>query len=522
LNKRHILWADDEIDMLRPHILFLTERGYDVQAVTSGEDAVRAVARESFDAVLLDEQMAGLDGIATLQRVKRIQPALPVIMITKSEEESLMEEAIGRKIDDYLTKPVNPSQILLALKKLLESRSISQDRLNKDYITEFNRINDELEYGDMDWDDWLELGVRLARWSIDISSMRENSLMELLDQQMASANASLSKYIEKNYPIWMKSGREERPPMSHDVVREWVIPRIQKGEQVLFLVLDCLRLDHWLAVEPMLREHFTIETDPYLSLLPTATPFSRNSIFSGMLPEAFPRVDKDLYEKLDWNGETNVNRFERQLLDRQLTKLGAMPNPEPKYTKILDPEEANRTLRKASDYFDLPLVSMVFNFVDIVAHHRSTEEVIQTLIPDEAAYRSIISSWFEHSPLLELMRTFGERGVTIVLTSDHGSIRGKRATKVIGDKEASSNLRYKFGRNLKVDPKRAIRVKNPQEWGLSSKGVNTDLLLARNNEYFVYPTEFNKYAERFRDNFIHGGVSLEEMVLPVAVLKSKK
>lgn len=518
---RRVLWADDEIELLRPHILFLNERGYDIHAVTSGEDAVRAVARETFDAVLLDEQMAGLDGLATLQRVKRIQPALPVIMITKSEEESLMEEAIGGKIDDYLTKPVNPSQILSALKRILESRSISQERLNRDYVAEFNRINDEIETEDLDWDDWLELGVRLSRWAIDISAMRETSLQDLLDQQMQTANIAFAKFVEKNYPAWMKMKRDERPPLSSDVVREWVVPHMQKGEQVLFLVLDCLRLDHWLSVEPVLRDHFNIETDAYYSILPTATPFSRNSIFSGMSPDTFPTVNGDLFNKLDWDGETNVNRFERQLLDRQLKNLGAMPNPEPKYTKILDPEEANRTLKKASDYFDQPLVSMVFNFVDIVAHHRSTEEVIQTLIPDEAAYRSVVKSWFEHSPLFELMRKFGERGVTIVITSDHGSIRARKASKVVGDREASSNLRYKFGRNLNVDPKHAIKVKDPLKWGIHSKGVNIDLLLAKQDAYFVYPTEFNKYADRFRDNFIHGGISLEEMVLPVAVLRSK-
>jgi len=518
--ERRILWADDEIEMLRPHILFLTERGYSVDAVTSGEDAVRAVARGDYDVVLLDEQMAGLDGIATLQRVKRLKPALPVVMITKSEEESLMEEAIGRRIDDYLTKPVNPSQILSVLKRLLESRSISQDRLNRDYVTEFSRINDELDSG-LDWDDWLDLGVRLQRWAIDIGTLRNSSLQELLDQQIQSANGIFSRYVEQHYPRWMKSSREDRPPLSHDVVREWVVPRLAKGEQVLFLVLDCLRLDHWLAVEPLLRDSFQIELDTYFSLLPSATPYSRNSIFSGSLPSEYPKLHPDLYRGLKWDSEVNVNRFERQLLDRQLLGLGAMPNPEPRYAKILDPEEAQRTLRKAADYFDLPLVSMVFNFVDIVAHHRSTEEVIQTLIPDEAAYRSVVRSWFEHSPLYELMRTFAARGVTIVLTSDHGSIRVRRPAKVIGDREASSSLRYKTGRNLKVDEKQAVRIREPEKWGIASRGINEDLLLTREDFYFVYPTDFNKYADRFRDSFLHGGISLEEMVLPVATLRGK-
>lgn len=521
MSTRQILWADDEIEMLRPHILFLKERGYEVEPVTSGEDAVRAAAKRTYDAVLLDEQMAGLDGIATLQRLKKIRPAMPVVMITKSEEETLMEEAIGRKIDDYLTKPVNPSQILSVLKRLLESRSISQERLSRDYVAEFNRINEELD-DEMDWDDWLDMAKRLAQWDMEITTLRDTGLRQLLEEQFLTANKAFARYVERHYAGWMRANREDRPPMSHDVVREWVIPRLHDREPVLFLVLDCLRLDHMMAVEPMLREHFDIELDTYFSILPTATPFSRNSIFSGMAPDAYPRVNGDLYQKLRWQGELNVNRFERQLLDRQLTKLGAMPSPEPKYVKILDMDEADRVLKKASDFFDIPLVSMVYNFVDIVAHHRSTEEVIQTLIPDEAAYRSVVRSWFEHSPLLEMMRVFGERGVTIIITSDHGSIRVKKPTKVVSDKDATSNLRYKIGRNLKVDSKHAIRIREPESWGIPAGGVNTDLILAREDNYFVYPTDYNHYAEKFRDNFVHGGVSLEEVVLPVAVLRSRK
>lgn len=518
--KRPILWADDEIELLQPHIIFLNDRGYDVTGVTSGEDAVKQVARNTFDAVLLDEQMAGLDGIATLVRIKKLQPDLPVIMITKSEEESLMEEAIGSRIDDYLTKPVNPSQIQLALKKLLEGRNISRQKLSQDYITEFNRINAELDE-ELDWDEWLDLQVSMTRWALEISDHKEGGLQELLEEQQMTANERFARYIEENYPQWVRSNRYERPPLSQDIVKEWVLPRLHDGEKVLFLVLDCLRLDHWMAVEPLLKERFEIETDHYFSLLPTATPFSRNSIFSGDWPFEFPLKNRDLWDKLNELDEASLNRFERQLLDSQLKRLGAFPNPEPKYAKILDPEEAQRTLRKVSDYFDIPLVSMVFNFVDIVAHHRSTEEVIQTLIPDEAAYRSIVRSWFEHSPLNELLQRFGERGVTIVLTSDHGSIRVRKPSKVIGDRDASTNLRYKYGRNLKVNQKQAIRVRKPEEWGLLSRGVNTDYLFARTDNFFVYPNEFNKYADKFRDSFLHGGISLEEMVLPVATLRAK-
>ncbi|MBS1260839.1 MAG: Transcriptional regulatory protein OmpR [Calditrichaeota bacterium] len=518
---RRILWADDEIELLEPHILFLGERGFDVQAVTNGQDAIRQVMRDRYDALLLDEQMAGLDGIETLKRVKQIRPGLPVVMITKSEEESLMEEAIGRRIDDYLTKPVNPSQILSALKRLLEARAINQQRLSQDYVAEFNRTSEELEQ-EMDWEQWLDLGVRLNRWALEIASQRELGLLDMLDQQQASANQAFAQYIERSYPGWMRQERDARPPLSHDVVREWVVPLLRRDEPVLFLVLDCLRFDHWLAVEPLLREHFEIETDAYFSSLPTATPFARNSIFSGLRPIDYQRVHPDLYSQLEWNGVTNVNRFERQLLDRQLKKLGAFPSPEPKYAKILDQDESRRVLRKASDFFDLPLVSMVFNFVDIVAHHRSTEEVIQTLIPDEAAYRSVVRSWFEHSPLLELLRTFGRRGVTIVLTSDHGSKRARTAAKVLGDREATPSLRYKIGRNLKVDTKHAVRVRQPETWAVGPTGVNDGLILARGDSYFVYPTEFHRYAEKFRDNFVHGGISLEEMVLPLAVLRSRE
>jgi CheY-like chemotaxis protein len=518
VNKRRLLWADDEIDMLRPHVLFLEQRDYDVVTVTSGEDAVRAVARERFDAVLLDEQMAGLDGIATLQRLKRLRPGLPVAMITKSEEESLMEEAIGRRIDDYLTKPVNPSQILSALKRLLETQALSQQRLQQEYVREFNRIEEEINEG-LDWDEWLDLEHRLSQWAIDISTDRLTDLQPMLEQQISEANARFHRYVEEEYPQWLRVDRSERPPLSHDVVREWVAPKLRDGEPVLFLVLDCLRLDHWLAVEPMLRSDFDIETDTYFSLLPTATPFSRNAIFSGLLPVEYPKKHPDLYGKLDWQGDLNVNRFERQLLDRQLQSLGLMPSPEPKYAKILDPEEAQRIAKRASDYFDLPLVSMVFNFVDIVAHHRSSEEVIQTLVPDEAAYRSVVRSWFEHSPLREMLNTFGKRGVTIVVTSDHGSIRVKQPVKVIGDRDASSNLRFKIGRNLRVDSKHAVRVRDLATWGIDAPALNSELVIARDNNYFIYPTDFNRYADKFNDSFLHGGISLEEMVLPVATLR---
>ncbi|MDP8206683.1 MAG: response regulator [Candidatus Electryonea clarkiae] len=521
MDDKKVLWADDEIAMLQPHIIFLGERGFAVEGVTSGEDAVRMVAREQFDAVLLDEQMAGLDGIATLSRIKKIRPELPVIMITKSEEESLMDEAIGGRINDYLTKPVNPSQILSALKKLLYGKDISTQRISRDYIAEVNQINYELNEH-LDWDEWIDLQERLTKWAIEIKEIHDPGLEELLQEQQNSANSLFSKYIENNYHKWVNGERNQRPAMSHDIVNEWVRPRILRGEPVLFIVLDCLRMDHWMAVQPILRDEFDIETEHYISVLPTATPYSRNSIFSGLWPHEYPVKHPDLWKKLKADDSASYNRFERQLLDRQLQSLNAFPSPEPKYAKILDPDEAQRVLRKVSDYFDIPLVSMVFNFVDIVAHHRSTEEVIQTLIPDEAAYRSIVRSWFEHSPLIELLRQFGKRGVTIILTSDHGSIRVRKPTRVMGDREASTNLRYKLGRNLRVEEKHAIRIKNPVGWGIPTSGLNTDVLLARDDYYFVYPNEFNKYADKYRDSFLHGGVSLEEVVLPVAIIRSRK
>ncbi len=517
---RNILWADDEIELLQPHIIFLGERGYEVHGVTSGEDAVKEIAKHEYDALLLDEQMAGLDGIATLSRVKKIRPDLPVIMITKSEEESLMEEAIGGKIDDYLTKPVNPSQILSALKKLLEGRSISAQRLNRDWVTEFNRISDELNE-EMDFDQWLDMAERLAQWDIEITAQHETGLKNLLEEQVRATNAEFARYIESEYPKWMKARRDDRPALSRDVVREWVLPLLNNNESVLFLVLDGLRLDHWIAVEPLLRKQYNVERELYYSVLPTATPYSRNSLFGGFWPCEYPLQHPDLWDKLQFDEEASANRFERQVLDRQLEKLHSMPSPEPKYAKILDPDEAYRILRKVSDYFDLPLVSMVFNFVDIVAHHRSTEEVIQTLIPDEAAYRSIVRAWFEHSPLFELITTFLDRGTTIVLTSDHGSTRVRRPAKVVGDREASTNIRYKIGRNLRVNEKQAIKLKHPDKWGLASPGVNIDYLLAREDYFFVYPNEFNKYADKFRDSFLHGGISMEEMVVPLVTIKGK-
>ncbi len=518
--RRRILWADDEIELLQPHIMFLDEHGYEIKGVTSGEDAVREVVKSDYDAVLLDEQMAGLDGIATLARIRKIRPDIPAVMITKSEEETTMNEAIGGRINDYLTKPVNPSQILSVLKKLLEGISISRERLSRDYVKEFNQINQEM-LEPLEWYDWIDLYVRLTKWSLEIATQRTSGLLSLLEEQIRSANSLFVKYIVDNYAEWIDAERGNRPPLSLDVVQKWVVPLLKRKEPILFLVLDCLRLDQWMAVEPMLRSDFTIETDYYYSILPTATPYSRNSIFSGLFPKDFQSIHPDLWDKLKVNDEASVNRFERQLMDRQLYNLGIILTPEPKYVKILDAEEAQRILRKSSDYFDIPLTSMVFNFVDFIAHHRSTEEVIQTLIPDEAAYRSIVKAWFEHSPLYEMLRIFANRGITILLTSDHGSIRVKRPAQVVGDKEASKNLRFKIGRNLQVSPKQAYRIRNAETWGLPARGVNDDYLLAFEDYYFVYRNEYNKYVELFNDSFLHGGISLEEMIVPIATLRAK-
>ncbi|NQS97968.1 MAG: response regulator [candidate division Zixibacteria bacterium] len=518
METKKILWVDDEIDLLKSHIMFLGSKGYDVIPAANGDDAIELVRQENFDVVLLDEMMPGRDGLSTLVAMKEIRPDLPVIMITKNEEETLMEEAIGSKIDDYLTKPVNPSQILMALKKIIEGKKLSEERLSRDYVQEFQQINLTL-VDNIGWQDWIDIHVKLTGWEVELDRHPDMGLQQSLEGQRETCNGDFSKFIEQNYRKWMKNS--DRPPLSVDVVGKYVFPLLKTGKNVLFLVVDCMRMDQWLAIEDLLGDFFNLKRDYYYSILPTATPYARNALFAGLFPAEIEQQYKDLWQKGE-EDESSSNRYERQLMENQLASAGISLKPEPKYIKILDSEEGVRVERKVASLFNIPLISIVINFVDILAHSRASSDIIKEMVPNESAYRSIVRSWFEHSSLFSLLKTFASRHNTVVvMTSDHGSVRVQRGTKVISDRDASTNLRYKHGRNLKCDRKHALFVKEPTDFNLPQRGINANYIIAKEDYYFIYPTNYNKYLNYFRYSFQHGGVSLEEMILPIYTMERR-
>ena len=515
--KGKILWVDDEIDLFRPHIRFLKEKGYSVDTATNGEDAIAMVRHNGFDLVFLDEMMAGLGGLRTLAEIKDIRPNLPVVMVTKNEEESLMEEAIGVKISDYLIKPVNPSQVLIACKKFLEGKKITGAAVSKDYIQEFNAISVAL-MNDLDYKQWIDIYTKLVEWDIELDQHPELGLKQTLVDQTRECNLAFGKYVEKNYRNWVEQ-TANRPALSLEVVDRFLIPHLQGNKSVILFVIDCLRLDQWLVMENLLHEYYLISKDYYFSILPTATPYSRNAIFSGLYPSDVEIRFPDLWKKSE-DDEHSRNRYERQFLEKLLERRKISLKPEPKYVKILDAEFGRSIENNINSYAQTMLTSIVVNFVDMLAHGRSDSTLLKEIAPDESAYRSLTKSWFVHSSLFGMLRTLSKnKNVTVLLTTDHGSIRCLRGSKVLGDREASTNLRYKYGRNLKSEEKAAIFVKNPLEFKLPKRGVAINYIIAKEDFYFVYPTDYHKYLNQYRDSFQHGGVSMEEMILPVVRLE---
>lgn len=514
-----ILWVDDEIDLLRPHIRFLIDKGYEVDTATNGEDAVDMVRRTSFDLVFLDEMMAGMGGLRTLAEINAVRPNLPVVMVTKNEEESLMEEAIGVKISDYLIKPVKPSQVLLACKKFLEGKRITRAALSKDYIQEFNAISAIL-MGEPGYEEWINVYSRLVGWGVELDEHPELGLKQMLIDQTRECNLAFGKFVERNYSDWVERP-SQRPALSHEVIDRFVIPELDSPKSVLLFVIDCLRLDQWLVMEALLQDYFEISKQYYFSLLPTATPYARNAIFSGSFPSDLEQRFPELWEKSE-DDENSHNRYERQFLEHLLERRKVVLKHEPKYVKILDPEFGRGVEANINSYAQTKLTAVVVNFVDMLAHGRSDSTLLKEIAPEESAYRSLTRSWFLHSSLFGMLKTLSRnKNATVILTTDHGSIRSLRGAKVLGDREASTNLRYKFGRNLKCEDKVAIFVKNPLDFKLPKRGVAINYIIAKEDYYFVYPTEYHKYLNQYRDSFQHGGVSMEEMILPVVKLTPK-
>jgi len=513
--KGNILWIDDEIELLKPHIILLSQRGYHVETATNGEDAVEMVRRKHYDLIFLDESMVGISGLDTLPIIKDIDDSTPVVMVTKNEAESVMEEAIGRKIDDYLTKPVNPAQILAACKKFLESSRIEQDRLTQDYLQGFNEITRRL-YEPLEWEDWKDIYIKLVNWAMELDRYPDLGFKQTLSDQMRECNAAYSKFVEKNYMNWIHEPDKNTPVLSHQIVQNHLVDHLKTGKPTFFFVVDCMRYDQWLIMEELLKPYFSFKRNFYSSILPTATPYARNAIFAGLMP-----IDIKKHYPQYWMDETNseehkLNAFEKELLEEQLKRKRIKLKTDLQYIKIHETEFGKKIEADIKRFAKKHLTAIVINSVDMIAHSRSDYAILKEIAPDESAYRGLTHSWFQYSSLFKMLKQLSEiKDVKIVLTTDHGSIRCMRGVKVLGDKETTTCLRYKFGKNVKAEQSHAMQVKKPEDFLLPTYGLTVNNIIAKEDYYFVYPTDFNHYLHRYRDSFQHGGISLEEMIIPV-------
>ena len=508
-----ILWADDEIDLLKPHIMFLKAKGYDVTTVSDGADALDSVSRSHFDLVILDENMPGLSGLETLSQIKQMRPDVPVIMITKSEEENIMNQAIGNKIADYLIKPVNPNQILMSLKKNLHSSTLVSQQATSDYQQEFRRITEQIN-DSSDITDWYNLYRKLVFWEMELAQTDTN-MDELLLSQKSDANAQFCKYIKRNYESWIDS--ESRPLMSNDVFKRKVFPLLDAGEKVFFVLIDNFRLDQWRIIKPLLAEYYNIEEDLYCSILPTATQYARNAIFSGLMPVQIEKVFPELWVDEDSEEGKNVN--ESPLIQTQLDRFRKKYTFS--YNKVYEGQFGDKLLQNFRNFERYDLNVIVFNFIDMLSHARTESKMIRELASTDAAYRSLTESWLRHSSASELLRKIAESGYRVVLTTDHGTIRSDNPIKVVGDKNTNTNLRYKLGKNLTYNEKQVYAVKTPARLGLPSPNISTQYVFATNNDFFAYPNNYNHYVQYYKGTFQHGGISMEEMLIPLISMQPK-
>ncbi|MEO5912379.1 MAG: PglZ domain-containing protein [Pelobium sp.] len=517
MQSANILWADDEIDLLKPHILFLTEKGYKIDTATNGRDALDIFKTKDFDIVFLDENMPGLTGLETLMSIKTLNPDVPVVMITKSEEEYLMEDAIGFKIDDYLIKPVNPKQILLTLKKLIDNKRLVSEKTSMAYQQDFRTLGMTLN-DNLSFQEWIDVYKKLVFWELELEQLEDAGMHEILTMQKAEANAQFCKFVEKNYLGWIKD-QDNAPIFSHQLFKKKVFPTLSEQTPTFFILIDNLRYDQWRIINPIIADYFRLEEEEtYFSILPTATQYARNAIFSGLMPSEMEKRFPDMWQNDEDEGGKNL--FEEKFLEDQI-KRSLKKDIKFSYHKILNYDQGKDLNESLSKLMDNDLNAIVYNFVDMLSHARTDMQMIRELANDDAAYRSLTLSWFEHSPLLELIKKLSQKRVKLMITTDHGTIRVKHPSKVIGDRNTNSNLRYKQGKNLNFSPKEVFQVKNPIDAMLPKLHVSSSYIFAKEDSYFVYQNNYNQFVNYFNETFQHGGISLEEMVIPFVTYKNK-
>lgn len=517
MDKIRILWADDEIDLLRPHVLFLKEKGYDVTTATSGIEAAELVGKEDFDIVFLDENMPGLSGLETLTRIKNQRNEVPVIMITKSEEENLMEDAIGSKIADYLIKPVNPNQILLSLKKILDNKRIISEKTTSGYQQEFRSIGMTLS-DRLSWQEWTDVYRKLVFWELELEKSNDQSMQEILTMQKQEANVAFGKFIEQNYVNWL-NGKDKNPPtQSHTLLKNKLAPQLEKEGTIFFVLIDNLRFDQWKVLQPVLSQYFKVESEEmFCSILPTATQYARNALFAGLLPSEIEKRFPSLWKNDDDEGGKNLH--EEEFLAANLKRIGK--DVKFSYHKITNYSAGKKLAESIPNLMQNKLNVIVYNFVDMLSHARTEMEVIRELADDDAAYRSLTLSWFEHSPIHDIIRQIAEKKCRMIITTDHGTIKVTEPSKVVGDRNVNTNLRYKQGKSLDYVKRDVFEVRNPADVFLPKNNVSSAYIFAKQDYFFAYPNNYNHYVTYYRNTFQHGGISLEEMIIPYIVLTAK-
>ena len=513
-----IVWVDDEIESLQSQILFLKNKGYEVTAMTNGFDAIDFVKENQVDVVLLDETMPGITGLETLAKIKEINQQVPVVLITKNETENLMDDAIGSQITDYLIKPVNPNQVLLSLKKIIDNKRLVGERTTTAYQQQFRNLFMALN-SNPDHNEWMEIYRKLIYWELEMAKSDSPEMREVLQSQKQEANTEFFKFVSRNYASWVSPKSVGGPIMSHTLIESMLLPFVEKGVPTFFILLDNLRFDQWKAIQPIFSESFRIlNEDTFYSILPTATQYCRNAIFAGLMPLEIEKQFPSQWKNDEEEGGKNL--FEEEFFRAQLKRL-KKESLKFSYTKVLNHQAGQDLVNSIHNLLSNDINIIVYNFVDMLSHARTEMEVLKELASDEISYRSITASWFEHSPLHQALKKIADKKINVVLATDHGSVRVKTPFKVIGDKQTTTNLRYKHGRNLNYDAKDVLAFRDPREAGLPVPTVNSSFIFARGDGFLCYPNNYNYYANYYRNTFQHGGISMEEMIVPVIRMTSK-